>query len=137
MTATLSDLMTTKLITLSPDEDLTKADAIMARGRVRHLPVVNDGVLVGLITHRDLLRAQIQTLATIQESGDGSSLMLLPASERMSHNVMTATPDMAIKDAARVMLEHKLGCLPIVDDGKLVGLVTESDFLRWALEVTD
>ncbi len=65
MSTTIRDIMTHSVSTLSPDDDLMKADAIMRGGRIRHLPVVSDGKLVGLITHRDLLRAQIAALSAM------------------------------------------------------------------------
>ena len=78
---TVRDIMTSNVITLAPEDDLMKADAIMQRGRVRHLPVVRGHELVGLITHRDLLRAQIQALG--HDSGDErTTLVALPIVHR-------------------------------------------------------
>ena len=134
MTTTIRDLMTSHVTTLSPEDDLMKADAIMKRGRVRHLPVTVEGRMVGLITARDLLRAQIVALG--KQSGDSSTtLVAVPASEYMTHNVLSTAPDADPAEVARLMLTHKLGCLPVVEDEKLVGIVSEADFVKWALEL--
>lgn len=134
MSTTIRDLMTSRVISLSPDDDLMKADAIMHRGRVRHLPVVRGEELVGLITHRDLLRAQIKALGHA-EGGECATLVTLPAGEYMTTNVLTTEPDAHPADVARKMLQHKVGCLPVVDNGKLVGIISEADFVKWALDM--
>lgn len=131
---TISELMTSRVTTLSPDEDLMKADAIMKRGRVRHLPVVQAGRFLGLVTHRDLLRAQISALGH-DAGGSCTTLTALPARDFMTTNVLTTSPDAEPAEVARLMLQHQLGCVPVVDDkGELLGIVTEADFVRWALE---
>jgi CBS domain-containing membrane protein len=134
--AEVRDIMTRTVTTLAPEDDLVKADAIMHKGRVRHLPVVREDKLVGLISHRDLLRAQIEALAAATSS-ETTKLIALPAGERMMTNVITVTPDTSVHNAARAMLENKVGCLPVVEDEKLVGIVTESDFVKWSLESAD
>ncbi|MCA9623157.1 MAG: CBS domain-containing protein [Myxococcales bacterium] len=133
MKTTIRDLMTSAVTTLAPEDDLMKADAIMQRGRFRHLPVVRGGELVGLITHRDLLRAQIEALGN-DTSEACTTLVALPAGERMRTNVLTTTPDASPAVAARQMLQNRVGCLPVVENGKLVGIVSEADFVKWALD---
>ena len=135
MSTTIRDLMTSKVTTLDPSDDLMKADAIMQAGRFRHLPVVRNGELVGLITHRDLLRAQIDALGQASSSDAQPTLASLPASERMRSNVLTTTPDASPAAVAREMLQNQLGCVPVVDGGKLVGIVSEADFVKWALTI--
>jgi CBS domain-containing membrane protein len=134
MTTTIRDLMTRHVTTLAPEDDLMKANAIMQRGRIRHLPVVVGSKLVGLITHRDLLRAQIAALG--MDTGDQlTTLAAVPASERMRTNVMTTSPNSDPAAVARIMLQHKVGCLPVVEGDELVGIVSESDFVKWALDL--
>lgn len=131
---TVAELMTREVETLSVDDSLVLADTLMRMKRIRHLPVVRAGRLVGLVTHRDLLRAQAEITARIPVS-DEERFVSLAVGELMTRDVLTASPDEPAKDAARRMLEGKLGCLPVVDEtGALVGIVTEVDFLRWAIE---
>jgi CBS domain-containing membrane protein len=133
MTTTVSDLMTPDVLTLAAQDDLLHADSVMRLNRIRHIPVVRGAELVGLITHRDLLRAQIDMLAKLRATTE-TQYMPLTAESRMTKNVRTVTPDMSAADAARLLLGNKYGCLPVVEHGRLVGIVTEADFLGWALD---
>jgi CBS domain-containing protein len=125
---TVADIMTRELVTLKESDDLALADRVFDLRRIRHLPVVRDGKLVGLITHRDLLRMYAQR----GPSGGPVSL----AKEMMNARVTTVLPDTPLRQALQLMLENKFGCLPVVDpEGKLVGLITEADLVKFAAEV--
>jgi CBS domain-containing membrane protein len=121
----VNEIMTTDVVTLDVDENLDVADTVMNLARIRHLPVVNEGKLVGLVTHRDLLAAQASTMTP--EDRDLNKYVM--ARQIMRSDVRTVAPDSSILDAARLMQEFKYGCLPVVDDGQLVGIITEADFL--------
>ena len=126
-------LMSAEVVTLDEDEDLGLADAIMALARIRHLPVVDKQCrLIGLITHRDLLRAQGSIFATGR--ADNSELTTFRASEVMIHDVKTTTPETPALNAAKEMYSQKLGCMPVVTEDRLVGIITEADFLKLAIE---
>jgi CBS domain-containing protein len=123
---TVGELMTRELITLKETQNLAIADELFRLNRIRHLPVVREGKLVGLITHRDLLKA------TGLKCPDPSKQPLW-AADIMNREVRTVRPDTSLRDAVGVMLENKFGCLPVVgEDGKLVGILTEADLVRYA-----
>lgn len=125
------ELMSTDLVTLTEDETLADAQRCMLRGRIRHLPVVRDGSLVGLITHRDLLAASFSVFAEVDPDEQRQVFLQIPVRELMHQDVAIVRPELPIPDAARILLENKYGCLPVVDDeSALVGIVTEADFLR-------
>jgi CBS domain-containing membrane protein len=125
------ELMSTELVTLTEDETLAHAQRCMERGRIRHLPVVRDCRLVGLVTHRDLLAASFSIFAEVESDEQRRVFVTVPVSEVMHRDLMTVGPDTPVAEAARILLRSKYGCLPVVDDGgRLVGLVTEADFLR-------
>jgi len=125
------ELMSTDLVTLTEDETLAHAERCMARGRIRHLPVVRDGKLVGLLTHRDLLAASFSIFAEVERDEQRRVFSLIPVKELMHREVTTIGPAVPVAEAARILLKNKFGCLPVVDeDGTLLGLVTEADFLR-------
>ena len=123
------DIMSTDLVTLKENDDLGLAENVMRFGRIRHLPVVTKGKLVGLITHRDILRAQISSLADLPMEERNQLKLSIPASEIMKKDVDTIGPDESVLEAAKILKEHKYGCLPVVNDRKLVGIITEADFI--------
>lgn len=124
---TVGELMTRDLVTLTETQNLTRAEELLRLHRIRHLPVVRNGKLVGLVTHRDLLRAAAQC--------GGADLAEQPlwASDVMVREVTTVHPDTPTREAVRLMLNNKYGCLPVVEaDGGLVGIITEADVVRFA-----
>jgi CBS domain-containing membrane protein len=125
------DLMSTDLVTLTEDDTLADGQRCMARGRIRHLPVVRDSKLVGLLTHRDLLAASFSIFADVHTAEQRRIFVTVPVVEAMHRDVVTVPPTLPVKEAAEILLKNKYGCLPVVDDdGDLVGIVTEADFLQ-------
>jgi CBS domain-containing protein len=123
----VADFMTKDLVTIRATDDVALAESLLRLGGIRHLPVVTDGRLVGLLTQRDLLRSG--------EAGRPSARER-PVSEVMTCEVITVRPSTGLADAASLMLERKFGCLPVCDEGgALVGIVTEADFVRFAADV--
>lgn len=127
------DLMTADVVTLDLDENLLLADDVMRLGRIRHLPVVSEHRLVGLVSHRDMLRASVSSLAGLSHSEDASIKQAIPVREVMRHEVVTIGPDRPALEACELLLARKLGCLPVVDEeSRLVGIITEADFVELA-----
>jgi CBS domain-containing membrane protein len=132
----VADLMTSDVVTLTEDETLAHAQRCMARGRIRHLPVVHEGRLVGLITHRDLLAASFSIFAEVASSEQRRIFDTVRVVEAMHRDVVTVSPELSVSKAARILLENKYGCLPVVDDEQqLLGIVTEADFLRLTVQL--
>ena len=128
------DLMSTELITLDEDEDLDLADEIMRLGRIRHLPVVRGSELVGLVTHRDLLRAQVSVFADLSPDETHELNRRIRVREIMNRQVRTIDPDATALEAARLMRTNHFGCLPVVEKGRLVGILTEADFVQLVID---
>lgn len=116
------NLMTSDPITIDQHDTLSKAKTIMDAGRFRRLPVMDDGRLVGIVTERDL-----REYTGYLESTRVTAAMRTP--------LITVTPYNTVEDAALLMLKHKIGGLPIVSDGTLVGIVTTTDLLKAFLNV--
>lgn len=132
----VSDLMTTDVVTLTEDETLAHAQRCMARGRIRHLPVVRERTLVGLITHRDLLAASFSIFAEVEASEQRRIFDTVRVVEAMHRDVVSVPADLSVSKAARILLENKYGCLPVVDENQqLEGIVTEADFLRLTVQL--
>jgi CBS domain-containing membrane protein len=127
----VQQLMSTDLVTLTEDETLADAQRCMARGRIRHLPVVRGHKLVGLLTHRDLLAASFSIFAEVNRAEQRRIFVTVPVVEAMHRDVVSVAPELSVKEAAEILLQNKYGCLPVVDGNtNLVGIVTEADFLR-------
>ena len=132
----VGELMSIELVTLTEDETLALAQRCMARGRIRHLPVVREGRLVGLVTHRDLLAASFSIFAEVEASEQRRVFDTVRVVEAMHRDVVTVSPELSVAKAARILLENKYGCLPVVaDDHELLGIVTEADFLRLTVQL--
>ncbi|MBK7859892.1 MAG: CBS domain-containing protein [Archangiaceae bacterium] len=124
----VKDAMTVAPITVFPDDDLARAAFLMKRGRLRHLPVVQHGKLLGLLSQRELLAAL--------GPNPGESAETTRVREVMVSEVVTTTETTPLRKAARVLWDRKFGCLPVLDDtGALVGILTETDFIRFAAEI--
>ena len=131
---TVRDIMATEVVTLGRNDTLQLAKDIMALGRIRHFPVVDEGEVVGVVSQRDLFRASLGSVMKYGEKAERSFLDTVAVKEVMSGPPMTISPDVSIKEAARLMVERKIGCLPVVAEWKLVGLVTETDLLEEVAE---
>jgi|SRR3990172_5612534 CBS domain-containing protein len=129
-TMKVRELMTTDVATIGRNDELTIGDDIMKMKRLRHLPVVEEGRLVGMLTQRDLFHAALSTALNFGEKAQKEFLKTVVVKEVMTEEVLTIDPGADVKKAARLLIEHKIGCLPVVENGKLVGLVTETDLLR-------
>jgi CBS domain-containing membrane protein len=131
-TTTVQEIMSPIVETLSIGDTLAAARRQIERGHIHHLPVVDgDEHVVGLITHRLVLEAWVshghpdeEKLAAVSRD--------VPVEMLMEENVRTVTPDTPAATAAAMMEAHKFGCLPVVEGGKLVGIVTEADFVHFA-----
>jgi len=130
-------IMSTELVTLDASEDLSLADTIMTLARIRHLPVVDGRRLVGLVTHRDILGAQASLLQRLSADEQRELKSHVKAGEVMVHDVLTVTPGTSVLDAARLIHDEKLGCLPVLENEELVGIVTEADFVSLVIEAIE
>jgi acetoin utilization protein AcuB len=125
------DIMQTKLVTISVTDRLSTVEDIMTLGRVRHIPVVHGGRLVGVLSQRDLLRASLSELGSFGNEARRAFLHAIEIDRVMSAPPITIGPEATVQLAARLMADQKIGCLPVIEDGELVGLVTETDVLGW------
>ncbi len=126
------DLMTANVYSLTVRDDLYAAQNLMDEHNIRHLPVVDDDVeLVGLVTTRDLLRAASPRDDDLPIEMRQARMHSESIAEWMTEEVATVQPDDDLAEAARVLLENKFGCLPVVEGGRLAGILTEADFVRY------
>jgi acetoin utilization protein AcuB len=123
----VKDRMTPNPICGHPEMSVIEAQALMQKHNFRHLPIVDGDELVGLITQQILLRAVPSDVSRFSPFVIKYIGTKLKASSVMVKDVVTIDPDTAIEDAAGVMADKKIGCLPVMQDGKLVGIISDND----------
>src|SRR5262249_31994843 len=121
MVMTMRDVMTHRLVTIAPETACDEARRLMEQHRIRHLPVVADGRLIGILSDRD-----------VRSAAPGAT-----TGRVMTPDPVTVAPEMRVEHAARVVLEGRFGSLPIVEDGALIGIVTYSDLLEALVQVME
>ena len=127
---TVADLMSSEPTTLGCNDELELADDIMKLGRIRHLPVVNeDGSVAGVVSQRDLYHSALIRALGHGTHAVGKTLQSLLVKEVMHDSPITVSPETSIVEAARLMSTQKIGCLLVVENGLLVGILTEGDFV--------
>jgi len=131
----VGERMSHPVLTISPDMSALDAQAFMRREHIRRAPVIQDGKLVGIVTEGDLLNAS-PTQATLLSVWEINYLVSkIKVSQVMSKKVMTIAEDTPIEEAARVMIDNKIGGLPVTREGKVVGIITETDLFKVMLEM--
>ena len=131
----VSEIMTREPYTLAPEASLSDARRLMAEHHIRHVPILSpEGTLIGVVSQRDILAASDSIL-----SGEGAETKLgdAPLSELMTSPVQTVEPDSDLRGAALFLQKNRLGCLPVLSEGKLVGIVTDSDYVGVAINLME
>jgi CBS domain-containing protein len=128
------DAMSSEVATLRKSDQLRLADDLMQLGRSRHMPVLDHrgDDLVGVLSQRDLFRGALARALGYGTHAQDKLLGTLTIADVMTNDPVTTTPDTLLADAAQLMIDRKIGCLPVVENGALVGILTETDFLRLA-----
>jgi acetoin utilization protein AcuB len=126
----VKDWMTSEVITISSSCSLPEAYWRMIDNKIRRLPVVDDGTLVGIVALEDLRRVNPISIAGLDILQINEMLAKLPIRQLMTKHPITISPTASLIEAARVMLQHKISALPVLDGSELVGIITESDIFR-------
>jgi CBS domain-containing protein len=129
------EIMMGSPVTLKPDDTLDLANDIISLGRIRHIPIVEDGKLLGLLSARDLMGETAHHVFGLKQKTKSALLKTVLIKEIMKKHLITVEPETDIKEAAHLMADKKVGCLPVLKAGSLVGLVTTTDVLRYVSEL--
>ena len=129
------DFMTTDLTTLGEDEVLVDATLIFARGGVRHIPILNGRKLVGIVTERDLKHYTPSILSGIPAEDYNRLMSTTSLSKIMTRDPITIEPGKSIYEAAKLLYDHRIGCLPVIEEGELRGIITTTDILNLFIQL--
>ncbi len=128
--------MTRNPITIPPDIPIAEAMEWMRREKVRRFPVVDKkGRLIGIVTREDLLHASPSSVTSLNVWEVSYLLSQVKVKEVMTKDVITVTEDVPLEEASRLMADNKIGSLPVIRDGMVVGIITESDLFKTFLEL--
>jgi acetoin utilization protein AcuB len=132
----VSERMSTRPVTITAGTTITEALRIMRQSRVRRLPVLDDeGRMVGIVSEKDLLYASPSPATSLSIYEMHDMLTRLKVSELMTKDVITVSPDDLLEDAARIMVDRVIGGLPVLQDGNLVGIITQTDIFKAFMEL--
>jgi CBS domain-containing protein len=132
---TVSDHMSDEVVTIQRSSTLLEAHNLMGTKRIRSLPVVENGKIVGLVTRTDLMSSDPSRPAMLNSQEASYKVLAQPVEKVMVADVVTITPDAELTEAARIMLEKKIHCLPVVDENcKMLGIITETDLFLMLLQ---
>ena len=131
------DIMTSPVICVDSLTTVTTAQALMKEHKIRRVPVIDDGKLVGILTQGDVRGALPSEVTTLNRAEQDYLIQQLKVKRVMSGDVIVATEAMNLLDAARLLVQYKIGGLPVVDDDKVMGMVTESDLFGVVVAMFD
>ncbi|MEA3335983.1 MAG: CBS domain-containing protein [Chloroflexota bacterium] len=134
MASTIAEIMTTRLVTIEPQNSVATAIRLMRQGELRRLPVVENGKLVGMVTSGDLRRITGLSSILYDQSQDNFLWRHIPIGNVMSRDPIILTPETPISDAASLLIKRKISGFPVVQKGVLVGIITTSDLLETLID---
>ena len=124
------EIMSTGLEVVDRNDTLLAVEERMAAKQLRHLPVLEQGDIVGIVTQRDLFKAAMSSAMGYGEKAQQAYLQSVRVKEIMTYPVVTISPDTSVTAAAEMIITKGIGCLPVVDGTALVGMITKTDLLR-------
>jgi acetoin utilization protein AcuB len=130
------DWMTRKVITIAPDSSVSDAVKLMKGKKIKHIPVVKDERLKGIISDRDIREFSPSKATSLDMYELHYLLATTKVKDLMKTQVITTTPDAPVEEAAMLMFDNNIGSLPVIDDGKVVGIISDRDIFRVLVDIT-
>ena len=130
----ISQIMSKELVTLTPDQSLYEAERLFKKHHIRHIPVVEGDNLIGIVSYSDLLRISFADMTDGEEEVTSVVYDMYTIPQIMAKTPLTVTADTSIKEVAEILAAQSFHSIPVVDNGKLVGLVTTTDLIKYLLE---
>ncbi len=136
VTEPISKLMTKEIIALNRDDDLETAEHLFKRRHIRHIPVVEEQVIIGMLSYTDLLRISFADAVDEEDDAvDTTVYNMFSIEQVMVKNVVSVPSTASIKEVAEILSKKEFHALPVVDDGRLVGIVTTTDLINYLLKL--
>lgn len=133
--APISMIMTEDVITLKKTDNLEKAEQLFKHHRIRHIPVVSDNVILGMLSYTDLLRLSFADITNDNDSyADVMVYNMFTIEQVMKSNIVTVSSSNSIKEVAEILAAKEFHALPVVDNNKLIGIVTTTDLIKYLLK---
>jgi len=126
----VKDIMSTDVAVVGRNDDLGQVQDLMVTKKLRHVPVVENDAVVAMVSQRDLFKAMLSSTMGYGEKAQTAYLHSVRVKEMMTYPVVTVAPDTSVGEAAGLMVHQGIGCLPVVEGTRLVGVVTKTDLLR-------
>jgi|UniRef100_UPI004047CE15 CBS domain-containing membrane protein len=131
----VSKIMSNKLITLNLSNNLVEAEKLFKENSIRHIPVVSGSKIIGILSLTDLMRiSYVDSYGAEENDVDTSVYSMLSIEQVMVKNIIFVSSNQTIKEVAEILAKNEFHALPVIDDGKLVGIVTTTDLLHYLLE---
>ena len=131
----VSAIMTKHVIKLNVNDDLTKAESLFKKYHIRHIPVVNGNIILGMLSYTDLLRISFADAVDEDEkSVDVTVYNMFSVEQVMARNLVKVSPDTSIKEVAEILSKKEFHALPVVEDELLVGIVTTTDLIKYLID---
>ena len=131
----VSKIMSNKLITLNLSNNLVEAEKLFKENSIRHIPVVSGSKIIGILSLTDLMRIRyVDSYGAEENAVDTSVYSMLSIEQVMVKNIIFVSSNQTIKEVAEILAKNEFHALPVIDDGKLVGIVTTTDLLHYLLE---
>lgn len=133
--APISMIMTSPVVTLKKNDNLEKAEKLFKKHHIRHIPVVTEDIVVGMLSYTDLLRLSFADVTdNVDEDADALVYNMFTIKQVMKKNIITVSSSNSIKEVAEILATKEFHALPVVDNNKLVGIVTTTDLIKYLLK---
>lgn len=131
----VEDIMTRNVITVKESDDLHDVMQLFRRNHIRHVPVVQNGHITGIISRTDINRLSFGAIIEEEAEADAGILNMLTIPQVMSRKPATVSPDISVKEVAKIFVESEFHALPVVDKDVVVGIVTTTDVIRYLVDI--
>jgi len=131
----VSSIMTKNVVKLNLSDDLTKAELLFKKHHIRHIPVVNGNVIIGMLSYSDLLRISFADAIDVDEDVvDTTVYNMFTVGQVMAKKLVSISPDTTIKEAAEILASKEFHALPVCEGDLLVGIITTTDLIKYLID---